>query len=422
MLHLVLPASVLGLGRRRHRVAPGAREPARRVLDGVRAASRGRWACASGRSSTRTRCATRCCPTITIVAFTFAFLLTGAVLTETVFTWPGVGSYAVDASRNLDFPAIIGVTILGGVAFLVTNLHHRHRLRVRRPADPAVVTAVVAPGAGRSDRVAASTAVAARRLPWSGSSRSRCGRSSRSRCRCGRRASRSSRWARGCSPPSCRPPDGHRRSSAATCSSARCGAPARRCRWRLVVIVSAVLIGTIVGAAAGFFGGWLDAVLMRLVDITMAFPPILLAMAITASLGPGIRNALIAMVLVWWPIYARLLRAQVIAVRQREYVESAHAIGASRWLDPAPLRPADVVHAGARQRDDGLRAGRAAHRVAQLHRPRRASAVAGVGRDDHRGRAQLLPAGGSPRHPASRSCSSCSRSTSSATRCATPST
>ena len=99
-----------------------------------------------------------------------------------------------------------------------------------------------------------------------------------------------------------------------------------------VVIVSAVVIGTIVGALAGFFGGWLDAALMRTVDITMAFPPILLAMAITAGLGPGIRNAMIAMVLVWWPIYARLLRAQVIAVRQREYVESAWAIGASRWL------------------------------------------------------------------------------------------
>jgi ABC-type dipeptide/oligopeptide/nickel transport system permease component len=61
-------------------------------------------------------------PTITIVAFTFAFLLTGAVLTETVFSWPGVGSYAVEASRTLDFPAIIGVTILGGTAFLFTNL------------------------------------------------------------------------------------------------------------------------------------------------------------------------------------------------------------------------------------------------------------------------------------------------------------
>jgi peptide/nickel transport system permease protein len=61
-------------------------------------------------------------PTITIVAFTFAYLLTGAVLTEIVFTWPGVGSYAVEASRRLDFPAIIGVTILGGLAFLLTNL------------------------------------------------------------------------------------------------------------------------------------------------------------------------------------------------------------------------------------------------------------------------------------------------------------
>jgi peptide/nickel transport system permease protein len=99
-----------------------------------------------------------------------------------------------------------------------------------------------------------------------------------------------------------------------------------------IVIVSSVIIGTVVGATSGFFGGWIDAVLMRLVDITMAFPPILLAMAITASLGPGVRNALIAMVLVWWPIYARLLRAQVIAVKQREYVESANAIGASRWL------------------------------------------------------------------------------------------
>jgi peptide/nickel transport system permease protein len=99
-----------------------------------------------------------------------------------------------------------------------------------------------------------------------------------------------------------------------------------------VVILFAVIVGTIVGAAAGFFGGWIDAVLMRFVDLTMAFPPILLAMAITASLGPSIRNAVIAMILVWWPIYARLLRAQVIAVRQRDFVDSAVAVGASRWL------------------------------------------------------------------------------------------
>ena len=97
-------------------------------------------------------------------------------------------------------------------------------------------------------------------------------------------------------------------------------------------VVLSVVVGVSFGLLAGFKGGWIDAVFMRAVDITMAFPPILLAMAITASLGPGIKNALIAMVLVWWPIYARLLRAQVIAVRQREYVESAEAIGVPRWL------------------------------------------------------------------------------------------
>jgi peptide/nickel transport system permease protein len=99
----------------------------------------------------------------------------------------------------------------------------------------------------------------------------------------------------------------------------------------VIVIVCAVVFGSIVGAAAGFLGGWVDTVLMRLTDTALAFPPILLAMAITASLGPGIRNALIAMVLVWWPIYARLLRGQVLAIREREHVESAVAIGASRW-------------------------------------------------------------------------------------------
>jgi peptide/nickel transport system permease protein len=61
-------------------------------------------------------------PTLTIVGFTFAFLITGAVLTETVFSWPGIGSYAVDASRSLDFPAIMGVSVVGGVVFLLANL------------------------------------------------------------------------------------------------------------------------------------------------------------------------------------------------------------------------------------------------------------------------------------------------------------
>jgi peptide/nickel transport system permease protein len=96
------------------------------------------------------------------------------------------------------------------------------------------------------------------------------------------------------------------------------------------VIAVGVGIGCLVGAAAGFFGGWVDSILMRLVDITLAYPAILLAMVITASIGPGITHIGIAMIVVWWPIYARLLRAQVLAVKQLDHVEAAVAAGASR--------------------------------------------------------------------------------------------
>jgi peptide/nickel transport system permease protein len=98
----------------------------------------------------------------------------------------------------------------------------------------------------------------------------------------------------------------------------------------LAVIASAVLIGGTLGAIGGFLGGLVDAAVMRLVDITLSFPPILLAMAVTASLGPGLRHATVAMIIVWWPIYARLMRAQVLAVKEREHVEAAIAAGASR--------------------------------------------------------------------------------------------
>lgn len=96
----------------------------------------------------------------------------------------------------------------------------------------------------------------------------------------------------------------------------------------VVVVACAVAIGSALGAVSGFFGGWLDTVIMRLVDITVSFPPILLAMAVAAMLGPGLANASIAMVIVWWPIYARLMRAQVLEMREREHVEAAVAGGA----------------------------------------------------------------------------------------------
>lgn len=98
----------------------------------------------------------------------------------------------------------------------------------------------------------------------------------------------------------------------------------------VMVVISAVIIGSVLGAISGFFGGWFDAVIMRAVDITLSFPPILLAMTVAATLGPGLPNAGLAMIIVWWPIYARLMRAQVLEVRTREHVEAAIAGGAGK--------------------------------------------------------------------------------------------
>ena len=98
----------------------------------------------------------------------------------------------------------------------------------------------------------------------------------------------------------------------------------------VVVVAISVVIGAFLGAISGFAGGWLGAAIMRLVDVTLSFPPMLLAMAVAASLGPGLENAAIAMVIVWWPSYARLMRAQVLEVREREHVEAAIAAGARR--------------------------------------------------------------------------------------------
>lgn len=98
----------------------------------------------------------------------------------------------------------------------------------------------------------------------------------------------------------------------------------------IVVILVGSLIGTAVGAVAGYLGSVWDEVFMRFTELFMAFPTIILAMAVTAALGADIRNAIIALVVVWWPSYARLVRGLVLKVKHSDYVESAQAIGASR--------------------------------------------------------------------------------------------
>jgi peptide/nickel transport system permease protein len=91
---------------------------------------------------------------------------------------------------------------------------------------------------------------------------------------------------------------------------------------------AAMLLGVSLGVLSGFYTGWVDNLVMRLTDIMMAFPYILLAIAIVAGLGPGLRNAMIAIAIVGFPLYARLVRGTVLSVREREFVEAARALGA----------------------------------------------------------------------------------------------
>ena len=98
-----------------------------------------------------------------------------------------------------------------------------------------------------------------------------------------------------------------------------------------VVILIASLFGSGLGAVAGYVGGRVDEVLMRIVDVVLAFPPIVLAMAITATLGAGLRNAMFAILLVSWPEFSRLMRAQVLAIKENDYVIAARALGAPGW-------------------------------------------------------------------------------------------
>ncbi|HEX9245143.1 MAG TPA: ABC transporter permease [bacterium] len=93
------------------------------------------------------------------------------------------------------------------------------------------------------------------------------------------------------------------------------------------VVAVAAVFGTLFGGLAGFAGQWVDGLAMRLVDMVLAFPSLILAMAIAAALGPSIQNSMLAMLLVWWPPYARLARGQVLALRTREYVIAARGLG-----------------------------------------------------------------------------------------------
>lgn len=100
----------------------------------------------------------------------------------------------------------------------------------------------------------------------------------------------------------------------------------------LTVVSISLLFGSLIGTAAAWYGGWLDHLLVRIMDIFLAFPGVLLAIALAGILGPGISNVIIALSLMSWVGYARLSRAQTLSLKHRDHVLAAQALGTSQWV------------------------------------------------------------------------------------------
>jgi peptide/nickel transport system permease protein len=113
-----------------------------------------------------------------------------------------------------------------------------------------------------------------------------------------------------------------------------------RCVWgvryslgiSIVIVLSAAAIGTLVGGLAGLLRGWTDSVLMRTTDVFLAFPYLILAIAIASAVGPGLTTVVVALTAVWWPGYARMVRGQVLALKELAFVEGARAAGTSTLM------------------------------------------------------------------------------------------
>ncbi len=102
-------------------------------------------------------------------------------------------------------------------------------------------------------------------------------------------------------------------------------------RVGVIAVIPPFVIGIVLGALSGYYGGWLDTIIMRAVDMVQAFPFIVLIIAIVSILGPGLNNMFIAVAIVAWVVYARLIRGEILVAKHREYVQAAQAMGGTDW-------------------------------------------------------------------------------------------
>ena len=168
----------------------------------------------------------------------------------------------------------------------------------------------------------------------------------------------------------------------------------------------ALVIGCAIGAVAGLYRGIVDLIIMRCVDSVMAFPAFILAMAITAALGNSVGNVLLAIALTQIPNYLRLIRGEILRIREMEYADAARVVGNPAWRHH--VHPPAAQRAAADHRPGDARHGLCAahHGGALLHRARHPAAAERVGLDDRRGRRSTSsPAnGGCSSFPVSPSC------------------
>ncbi|MCJ1909950.1 nickel transporter permease [Planococcus ruber] len=119
-------------------------------------------------------------------------------------------------------------------------------------------------------------------------------------------------------------------------------------RIGLLVVLISFPIGTILGAVAGYIGGRVDQVIMRITDVFLSFPGIILAMSIAAALGPSIENVMLALAATWWPWYTRIVRSSVLSIKNSEFIEASRALGANPFrilfkeVIPNAIAPATI--------------------------------------------------------------------------------
>ena len=156
----------------------------------------------------------------------------------------------------------------------------------------------------------------------------------------------------------------------------------------VIGVVFPFMIGTIIGSVSGYLGGWVDAVFMRIVDVVLAFPFLVLMLAIIAILGPGLMSFYIAMALVGWVSYARLIRSQTLVVKHSDFVDRSQEPRLQPWADHVAAHPSQCAGRRSRVLDVGCGSGDPVGSSGELSGPRRPAADRGMG-DHGRRRAEL---------------------------------